>query len=132
LAGADQLRLICDGETATAERPVGGDGTVGAGATFISIATLSHKSFLLAVQLQLTRPSDSWIVELDAPVTGNGIGLPVPLMFHRSTQVLLSSMTSPWIDVESITQLFGYWVVMDVVGVFVEPLFAAVVGIGFG
>ena len=57
---------------------------------FISIATSSQRSPLLAVQLQVTNPADVVVFELDAPVIALGV-----LIFHSCVQVGLPSVTPP-------------------------------------
>ena len=112
--GADQLRLICDDEIAVAVRPVGDPGAVD-DVVFdacTSIAASSQRSPLPpAVQLQVTEPADVLIVELDAPVITLGM-----LTFHSCVQVGLPSVVPPYIDDKSRTQLFGYCVVIDILG----------------
>ncbi len=129
--GAVQLRLICDDEIAVAVRPVGDPGAVDDDVVFdacSSIAASSQRSPLpLAVQLQATEFGDALIVELDAPVIALGM-----LTSHSFVQVELPSVTPPYIDGKSRIQLFGYCVVIDIVGLLEAVLwFVTLVGIGF-
>src|SRR6267378_7925832 len=78
---------------------------------FISTATSSHISPLLAVHLQVTKPGDGAIFELDAPVIASGT-----LTSHCCVQVDKPSVEPPYIDGKSSTQSFGYFVVIDIVG----------------
>src|SRR5438309_531424 len=111
--GADQERLICDEEIGVAERPVGDPGAVTdvIPDAFTSIATSSQLSPVLAVQLQVAEDADACIFELDAPVTAFGM-----LTSQLCVQVGDESVTPPHIDGESSTRLFGYFVVIDMVG----------------
>src|SRR5438132_8238629 len=91
--GAVQERLICDEETVVAVNAVGDDGAVAVVETdaFTSIAASSHASPLpLAVHLQVTKPGDAGLVEVDAPVIALGI-----LVSHLCVQVGLPSVTPP-------------------------------------
>ena len=113
--GAVQERLICDEEKVVAVRPVGALGAVAVvpvADAFTSIAASSQRSPLpLAVHLQMTWLGDAGVVELDAPVIALGM-----LISHCCVHVGEPSVTSPCIDGRSSTQLFGYFVVMDIVG----------------
>ena len=114
MEGAVQERLICDEDAAVAPRLVGDPGTVAVPVpdALTSIAASSHMSPLpLAVQLQVTEPADACTVELDAPVTAFGM-----LVSHCCVQVGEPSVVPPYIDGKSSTKLFGYFVVMDIVG----------------
>ena len=128
-AGAVQLRLICDDDAAVAVSPVGDPGAVAVLPViedFTSIATSSQKSPPLAVQLQVTEPAVVCTVELDAPVTALGM-----LTSQLCVQVGLESVTPPYIEGESKTQLFVYFVVIDTVGLLEAVLwFVILVGIG--
>ena len=133
--GAVQERLICEDEAAVAVNPVGGCGAVAVFVVvftplpdaFTSIATSSHKSPPpLVVHLQVTEDADAGTVELDAPVIALGM-----LMFQLCGQVGLESVMPLYIDGESRTRLFGYFVVIDMVGLLEAVLwFVVLVGIG--
>jgi len=129
--GADQLRLICDDEIAVAVRLEGDPGAVDDDVVLdacTSIAASSQSSpFPLAVQLQVAIPADVLIAELDAPVIALGT-----LVFHSCVQDGLLRVTPPYIDGKSRTQLFGYCVVIEIVGLLEAVLwFVTLVGIGF-
>src|SRR5205807_1601905 len=97
------------------------------GDAFISIATSSQESALLAVQPHVTVPGDEAIFELDAPVTALGTR-----MSQLCVQVGEPSVTPPQMDGESRTQPFANAVVMDIVGLLATVLWLeAVLGIGF-
>ena len=95
---------------------------------FTSIATLSQSSPPpLAVQLQVTEPDEARTLELEAPVIAFGT-----LTFHSCAQVGPPRVTPPHIDGESMTQLLGYFVAIDIAGLLGEVLWPmAVEGIGF-
>jgi len=130
LDGAVHDRLICDEDTVLAVRPVGGCGAVGdvLPDDFSSIAASSQRSPPpLAVQLQVTSPADALTVELDAPVIAFGT-----LMSHCCVQVGLESVLPPYMDGESSTKLFGFCVVIDMVGLLPVALLWFVVLVGIG
>jgi hypothetical protein len=94
-AGAVQDRLICDEDAALAVSPVGDDGTVGVLPepvldAFISTATSSHISPLLAVHLHVSEPAVVCMTELDAPVILLGM-----CVSHCCVQVGEPSVTPP-------------------------------------
>src|SRR5437016_2702663 len=127
--GAVQERLTCDEETVVAVRPVGGCGAVAVDVAdaFTSIAASSQRSPLpLAVHLQMTWLGDAGVVELDAPVIALGM-----LISHCCVHVGEPSVTPPNIDGRSSTQLFGNFVVIDMVGLPGDVTwFVVLVGIG--
>src|SRR5438105_12217846 len=93
---------------------------------FISIAASSQPSPLsLAVHLQVTKPGDASTAELDAPVIAPGM-----LISQLCVQVGEPSAAPPYIDGKSRAMLFGYAVVIDIVGLPV-PWRIILVGIGF-
>jgi hypothetical protein len=98
-------------------------------AAWTSTASSSHCSPPpLAAQPQVTRPADEASLELDAPVIALG-----RLASHCCPHVEEPSVTLPYIDGRSRTQLFGYFVVIDIAGLLLaEPEFPkALAGIGF-
>jgi hypothetical protein len=78
---------------------------------FNSTATSSQVSPLLAVQLQVAVLGMGTTVELDAPV----IALDAPRS-HCFVHIGLPRVTPPYIDGESSTQLSGYCVEIEIVG----------------
>src|SRR6267143_6359240 len=124
--GAVQLSLICDVEIVVEVGFVGAPGTVIIPDPFTSTATSSHISPLLAVHLQVTKPGDGTIVELDAPVIAFGT-----LRSHCCVHVGEPRVEPPYIDGKSKTKSFGYFVVIDIVGLLGVVLWRmAFVGIG--
>ena len=118
LDGAVQDKLICDDEVVVAVRPVGDPGTVAVPVPdgFTSIAASSQESPpAFAVQLQVTDPADACDVELDAPVIAFAM-----LISHCCVHVGEPSVWPPYIDGKSRTQLFGFFVVIDMVGLLAD------------
>src|SRR5438445_11558714 len=91
------------------------------------MATSSQRSPpLLAVQPQLTCPGDPAIVELVAPVIAPGM-----LASHCCVHEGELRVTPLYIEGMSRNQQFGYWVVIDIVGLHAAVLeLVAAVGIG--
>ena len=99
---------------AVAVKLVGEPGAVGllVPDAFTSMATSSQRSPPpLAVQLHVAEPGEGVMVELDAPVIIFGT-----LMSHSCVHVGLESVFPPYIAGKSRTQLFGFAVVIDTVG----------------
>jgi hypothetical protein len=92
----------------------------------ISTATSSQKSPRLAVQPSVTWPGDDAIFELEAPVMALGT-----LTSHCCAPAGEPSVTPPYIDGRSSTQLFEYFAAMEMDGLPAAVLcWVTAVGIG--